>query len=67
MAFLKSVDTFFLLFPLLTLYMFLLTQLRCKQIYTTATCCLTETKQPLKLLLGFSAEPIRTRVNGLQV
>ena len=57
----------FLLFLLLTLYIFLLAGLLCKQNYITAACYLTETKLHLKVLLVFSVDPIRTRVNGLQV
>ena len=39
----------------------------CGQSYITATYCLTEMSLDLKLLLGFLAEPIRTRVNDIQV
>ena len=41
--------------------------LRCEKSYITVTYCLTDTKLHLKLLLGFSAEPIRKLVNGFQV
>ena len=63
--FLKS-RYLFLVFLLLTLNIVFLA-ISCEQSYITATYCLTETRLHLKLLLGFSAEPIRTRVNDIQV
>ena len=57
----------FLAFLLLTLNVVLLGWVRCEQSYITAICSLTETRLHLKFLLGFSAEPIRMRVNGIQV
>ena len=40
---------------------------RCEQNFIAPIYSLTETRLYLKLLLGFSVEPIRTRVNGIQV
>ena len=40
---------------------------RCEQRYIIATCCFTEKKLHPKCFLGFSIEPIRTRVNDLYV
>ena len=46
---------------------FFFSWVRFEKSYITATCCLTEAKLHLKLLLGFSVKPIKTRVNGFQV
>ena len=45
----------------------LVSRVTCDPSYITATSNLTETKLHVKLLLVLSEEPIRTRVNGVQV
>ena len=55
----------YLVFLLLTLGIVFFGWVRCEQSYITATYCLSETRLLLKLLLGFSAESIRTRLNGI--
>ena len=57
----------FLVFLLLTLNIVFFYWVHCEQTYITAIYSLTETRLYLKFFLGFSAEPIRTRVNDIQV